>query len=76
MALDWRAGYSSSKSQLDAIGGRAAMVEPLVQELIELRSDARSSGDYATADTIRDRLVGLGVEIIDAPDGTTDYHLP
>jgi hypothetical protein len=64
------------ESQLDAIGGRAAMVEPLVQELIELRSDARSSGDYATADTIRDRLVGLGVEIIDAPDGTTDYHLP
>jgi cyanophycinase-like exopeptidase len=64
------------ESRLDAVGKRAAMVEPLVQELIELRSTARSSGDYATADAIRDRLVDLGVEIVDSPDGCSDYHLP
>ena len=41
-----------------------------------INSTARASGDYASADAIRDRLVGLGVEIIDSSDGTSDYHLP
>jgi hypothetical protein len=64
------------EARLDAVGARAAMVEALVQELIELRTAARSSGDYATADAIRDSLVGLGVAIIDSADGSSDYHMP
>lgn len=40
-----------------------------VDLLLDLRSDAKSSGDYATADRIRDGLAALGIEVRDTADG-------
>ncbi len=47
-----------------------ARVEALVQLLIELRSDARKQKNFTLADTIRDRLSQLGIELRDTPQGT------
>jgi cyanophycinase-like exopeptidase len=46
----------------DVVGG-------YVDLLLELRHRARAAGDYATADEIRNRLAGLGVEVRDAGQG-------
>ena len=40
-----------------------------IQRLVEARSAARSAGDYATADRIREELAALGVEVQDQADG-------
>jgi cysteinyl-tRNA synthetase len=37
--------------------------------LLERREAARSAGDYATSDALRDELGALGVEVRDTPDG-------
>lgn len=58
-----------------ALRTQAALVEPLVDELLALRNAARAGGDYATADRIRARLTTLGLEISDASDGTTEFRL-
>jgi cysteinyl-tRNA synthetase len=31
---------------------------------------------YEVADRIRDVLTGLGIEVTDEADGTTEFHLP
>lgn len=46
------------------------LVDGLLKMLIEMRQDARASKDWATADDIRDRLIGLGVTLEDRADGT------
>jgi cyanophycinase-like exopeptidase len=51
-----------------------SVVAPFVDTLVQVRLHARESRDWATADAIRDRLVGAGVEIHDTPDGT-DWEL-
>jgi cysteinyl-tRNA synthetase len=40
-----------------------------IDALLEQRSAARVSGDYAAADRIRDQLTDMGVVIEDSPDG-------
>ena len=40
-----------------------------IQRLVEARQAARSTGDYATADRIRDELKNLGVVVQDRADG-------
>jgi cyanophycinase-like exopeptidase len=49
-------------------------VDPFVSALLEVRARARTSGDWATADLIRDRLATAGVEVRDVPDGS-DWRL-
>lgn len=46
-------------------------VAPLVDPLLRMRRELRSSGHYELADRLRDVLVGAGVEVRDTPDGTT-----
>ena len=46
-------------------------LEPFVAALLELRARARAARDWATADLVRDRLATAGVEVRDAPDGST-----
>jgi hypothetical protein len=60
----------------DALGRRAALAEPLVQELLRLRAEARAMGVYEVADQIRDRLADLGVEVTDVADGHAEFRLP
>ncbi len=55
---------------------RAALVEPLVTELLRLRADARAMGVYDVADQIRELLTGLDIEVTDEADGTTGFRLP
>jgi hypothetical protein len=52
----------------------AETVGPFVDALVELRTQARANRDYATSDTVRDRLATAGVELRDTPDGPT-WHL-
>ncbi len=49
----------------------AALVAPFVEALIDLRTRARSARDWEVADAIRDRLQAAGIELHDAPDGTS-----
>jgi cysteinyl-tRNA synthetase len=48
-----------------------ALLGPFVEALLDLRARARAAGDWATADLVRDRLTAAGVEVRDAPDGST-----
>ena len=52
----------------------AALVGGLVEELLELRAEARTRRDFTTADRIRDRLTALGVVVEYRPAGP-DWHL-
>lgn len=47
------------------------VVGPFVDALVELRLAARTAGDWATADAVRDRLLAAGIELHDTPDATT-----
>lgn len=75
-----------AKSFLDRINALLGIVRPYgavhaadtpdplaqrVEALIEARADARRTRDFARADAIRDELIGLGIEVLDAPTGTT-----
>lgn len=40
-----------------------------IEELIAKRTEARKNKDFATADTIRDELLAMGIEIKDTRDG-------
>ena len=46
-----------------------------VEELLEQRAAARKSKDFARADTIRDELVSMGIEIKDTPEGTKWHRI-
>lgn len=48
----------------------AEVVGPYVELLLAERERVRTAGDYDAADRIRDRLVELGVEVKDTPEGT------
>ena len=63
------------EEQNEVAAERAELVEPLVETLLEQRTAARARGDFESADVIRDRLLELGVELSDGPDGTTSFRL-
>ena len=46
-----------------------AVIGAYVDLLLDLRERARSSGDYETADEVRDGLAKLGIEVRDSIDG-------
>ena len=49
----------------------AELVGPFVDALLAERVRAREARDWAAADAIRDRLLAAGVDVHDAPDGTS-----
>ncbi|MFZ5915844.1 MAG: cysteine--tRNA ligase [Chloroflexota bacterium] len=49
----------------------AGLEAELMQMIIEMRQAARRARDWALADTIRDRLAGMGITLEDGPEGTT-----
>lgn len=57
-----------------AIGDRAALVGPLIDELLAARANAREGKRYAEADAIRDRLAELGIEVRDEAGGAS-WHI-
>ncbi|HEY4856808.1 MAG TPA: cysteine--tRNA ligase, partial [Xanthobacteraceae bacterium] len=52
---------------------RALIDESKVKNLIDARSHARKSRDFKQADSIREELAQMGVEIEDHRDGTTTW---
>ena len=64
IALEDRAGGT------DWSGGDDTTVDGIMQLLITLRQTARDSKDFATSDTIRDRLTEAGVVLEDRQGGT------
>jgi len=46
-----------------------AALDALVAELLETRQQARAARDFATADSVRDRLLAAGIAVEDTPDG-------
>lgn len=46
-------------------------VAPFVELVLAHRTAARDQRRYADADALRDGLVALGVEVMDAPEGTS-----
>ncbi len=46
------------------------LVAKLMDLVIEIRSNARTSKDFATADLVRNRLTEAGIVLEDRPDGT------
>ncbi|MEO8470249.1 MAG: hypothetical protein ABI573_11365 [Chloroflexota bacterium] len=55
----------------DGVRDPSSIIDPFVSTLIELRARARSGGDYATADLVRDRLSASGVEVRDDAGAST-----
>jgi len=49
----------------------ATVIGPFVELALDLRSEARTAGRYADADAVRDRLLALGIEVHDTPDGVS-----
>ncbi|HET7010484.1 MAG TPA: hypothetical protein VFI11_06885 [Anaerolineales bacterium] len=45
-------------------------LDPLLRIIIELRSALRERGEWALADGLRDRLLRIGIELRDTPQGT------
>ncbi len=60
--LELKAGATAGGSSDDA-----AEIESLIAE----RNAARKDKDFARADTVRDQLAAMGIEIKDGPEGTT-----
>jgi hypothetical protein len=46
-------------------------VAPLVEALLEVRDAARAERRWSEADSIRDRLLAMGIQVNDGPEGTT-----
>ncbi|MEO5918612.1 MAG: hypothetical protein ABIQ17_03525 [Candidatus Limnocylindrales bacterium] len=70
-ALITRLGETAEQGARDPRG----IIDPFVTALLELRATARESGDWVTADLVRDRLATAGVEVRDDA-GATSWALP
>ena len=66
-----RLGELAQRTALDP----REMVDPFVSALIDLRARARERHDWETADLVRSRLVGAGIEVHDE-DGASSWSLP
>jgi len=64
IALEDRAGGT------EWTGGDDGALDGLMQLVIDLRQTARENKDFATSDTIRDRLAAISVTLEDRPGGT------
>ncbi len=51
--------------------GNVNRLDGVVELLIELRNEARANKDFTTSDKIRDKLIGLGIQLKDGKEGTT-----
>jgi cysteinyl-tRNA synthetase len=49
--------------------GTLTALDSLVRDWLEQRQQARKAKDFATADSVRDRLLAAGITVEDTPDG-------
>jgi cysteinyl-tRNA synthetase len=55
---------------LERLAREAWRPSPEVERLLRERDEARQARDFATADAIRARLLDMGLEVMDTPQGT------
>ncbi|HEY1330817.1 MAG TPA: cysteine--tRNA ligase [Actinomycetota bacterium] len=55
---------------LERIAQEAWTPSDEMADLVRRRDEARAARDFAEADTIRDRLTGMGLEVMDTAEGT------
>lgn len=53
-----------------AAGDNSSVLEGVIEMLLEMRKEAKSQRDFAKSDAIRDKLIGLGIQIKDTKEGT------
>jgi cysteinyl-tRNA synthetase len=67
------AAYAAGRR--DRLVKRKGVAVPTVDAQIAARTEARGAKDFARADAIRAELAAMGVELLDRPDGTTDWRV-
>ncbi len=60
-------------AQNEAGGSEHALVEQLMNLVLQLRKDARAAKNWAMADQIRHGLTELGIQVKDLPDGKSSW---
>ena len=60
--------------QQAGIGSNDELIGKLVEILIEQRNEAREKKDFATADTVRNKLNEIGIVLEDKPRGVTEWR--
>ncbi len=55
----------------ESSGNNAALVDGLMDLILELRAQVRSNKDYATSDKIRDKLGSLNIQVKDGKEGAS-----
>ncbi|MBQ0160066.1 MAG: cysteine--tRNA ligase [Bacteroidales bacterium] len=55
----------------EASSDNTALIDGLMQMILDMRATAKSNKDWATSDKIRDALAALGVTVKDGKDGAT-----
>ena len=63
--------HKEPKNAASDEGEDGQVVDGLMKVLIDLRAQARAKKDFATSDTIRDGLSGVGITLQDLKEGTT-----
>jgi cysteinyl-tRNA synthetase len=49
---------------------RRGLDRETIEDLVSRRSGARADRDFARADALRQRLLDMGVQVMDGPEGT------
>ncbi|MFR9620360.1 MAG: cysteine--tRNA ligase [Rikenellaceae bacterium] len=67
-------GLRDEKASAGSVGGARDYTTPLVEMLLDMRSQAKANKDWAQSDKIRDGLVAAGIRVKDRKDGV-DWEL-
>ena len=62
---------AAAEKVLEESESGSVAAQPFVDLLVEVRRELRAAKQFQIADSIRDRLKGLGVSLEDSPTGTT-----
>lgn len=68
-------GLLQQDTEEQRLAGKGAVLDSqAIQQLLAARDAARDVRDYAEADRLRGRLLDMGIQVQDLPDGTSRWH--